>query len=106
MSTVHVEAEEGRTLGPEGIPSPLMGGGGDECGHVGEDEHAGVTGLDAAQRRTGPLNKLAHWSHSGGDSEVKCSYCPRKMGGSFVDCWRKMFLTEERKTMIKIRPIL
>lgn len=86
VSTVHVEVEGGHRLGPEGTPSPLVGGGGGECGRVGGGEYAGVTGLDAAPMHTGPWNKLGRWSHSGGDSEVTCSYCPRKTGGSCADC--------------------
>lgn len=93
MNTVRGEAAGGRRLGPGDIPSSLVGEGGSEDERVGEDEGVDVAGLGATLMRMGPWNRKAHPSHSAGGSEVMSSYCPRMMGGSFVDCWVKGFLT-------------
>lgn len=76
----------GRRLGPEDIPSFLVGEGGSADERVDEDERAGAAGWGVALMRTGPWNRKVHRSHSGSDSEARSSYCPRRMGGSFVYC--------------------
>lgn len=75
-----------RRLGPGDIPSSLVGESGSEDERVGAGEHVDAAGPGATQMRMGPWNRKAHRFHSGSGSEARSSYCPRRMGGSFVDC--------------------
>lgn len=84
MNTVHAVALGGRRLGPGGIPSSLVGDDASEDERVGGDERVGVAALGVKLRHMGPWNRKAHPSHSGSGSEAGSSYCPRRMGGSFV----------------------
>ena len=71
---------------PGGIPSSLEGEDGSEDERVGEDEHVDEASPGAALMRMGPWNRRVLLSHSGSGFEVRSSYCPRRMGGSFVGC--------------------
>ncbi len=77
---------EARRLEPGDTPSSLVGEGGSEDERVGEGERAGAAGPGATLMHMGPWNRKAHPSHSGSGSEARSSYCPRRMGGSSVDC--------------------
>ena len=100
MSTVRGEASGVRRPGPGDMPSFLVGEGGSEDERVGvgegegegERERVGAAGPGATLKRMGPWNRKEHPSHSGSDSEARSSYCPRRKGGSFVDCSVKGYL--------------
>lgn len=95
VNTVRGEAAGDRRLGPGDMPSSLVGEGGSEDERVGEDERADEAGQGATLLCMGPWNRKEHPPHSGSDSEAMSSYCPRRMGGSFVDCWAKGYLEGE-----------
>lgn len=83
-STVRAEADGARRPGPGDMPSSLVGEGESEDERAGGDERVGAAGPDATLMRMGPWNRKEHPSHSGGGSEARSSYCPRRKGGSFV----------------------
>lgn len=86
VNTVHGEASEGRRPGPGGIPNSLEGEGGSEDERAGEGEGVGEPGPGAALTHMGPWNRRVPPSHSGSGFVARSSYCPRRMGGSFVGC--------------------
>lgn len=98
MSTVRGEASGVRRPGPGDMPSFLAGEGGSEDERAGagagegEHERVGAAGPGATLKRMGPWNRKERPSHSGSDSEARSSYCPRRKGGSFVDCSVKGYL--------------
>lgn len=95
VSTVRVEAAAARRLAPEGNPSSLVRGGGSEGERVGEGGRADGADPGAALTRRDPWNMRVHWGRSGSGSEVRSSYCPRRMEGSSVDCWVMVHLMRE-----------
>lgn len=88
---------EGRRLGPEDIPSSPAGEGGSGDERVGEDERVDEAGPGAALMRTGPWNRRVHPAHSANGSEARSRCCPRRMEGSFVDCWVKACLKGNKR---------
>lgn len=86
VNTVRGEAVGGRRLALGDIPSPLVGEGVGGRERGGEGERVGAAGRGATRMRMGPWNRRAHSSRSGSGSVAKSSYCPRRMGGSSVDC--------------------
>lgn len=82
VNIVREEALGAHRLGPGGSPSSLE----DEGGSEDEDERVDEADLGVALMRMGPWNRRAFQSHSGNGFEVRCSYCPRRKGGSFVGC--------------------
>lgn len=94
-STVHGEAVGARRLGPEDMPSSLVGERGSEDERAGGDERVGAAGLGVIPMHTGPWNRKERPCHNGSGSDARSSCCPRRKEGSFVGCSAKGYLTED-----------